>query len=139
MLTAIFISSVTTNWWAFVFFYGICYPAGVGLVYWTPIIGGWEWFPEHKGLVSGLIIAAYGFGAVIFGPISTAIINPQNYRAMVPEDGSTPDPLFPKSVGEKVPTMLGYCLMIWAVLAIICVFTVKRNPEYVKKLKLKEK
>ena len=55
---------------------GVFFPAGTGLVYCTPIVCGWEWFPDNKGLVSGLIAGGYGFGAFIFGFLTTRIANP---------------------------------------------------------------
>ncbi|KAJ8310392.1 hypothetical protein KUTeg_012257, partial [Tegillarca granosa] len=38
----------------------------------------WCWFPDKEGLVSGLIVAGIGGGAVIFDPIQTAYLNPKN-------------------------------------------------------------
>ena len=67
---------------------------GIGLLYWTPIICGWEWFPERKGLISGLIIGAFGFGALIFGFITTRIVNPEN--AGVFEDKSNNEQYIPQ-------------------------------------------
>ena len=63
------------------FFYCVGFPIGIGMTYWTPIMCGWEWFPNNKGLVSGLIVAGFGFGAFFFGFISTAIINPNDEKA----------------------------------------------------------
>ena len=57
------------------------FPIGVGLVYWPPIMCGWEWFPNNKGLISGLIVAGFGFGAFIFGFVSTELVNPNNLKA----------------------------------------------------------
>ncbi|KAJ8309600.1 hypothetical protein KUTeg_012844 [Tegillarca granosa] len=43
------------------------------------IVGvGLGWFPDKEGLVSGLIVAGIGGGAVIFDPIQTAYLNPKN-------------------------------------------------------------
>jgi len=72
------------------------FPAGIGMVYWTPIMCGWEWFPENKGLISGLVVAGFGFGAFIFGFISTGIVNPNNVPAneIFVHDG-TSDKIFP--------------------------------------------
>jgi hypothetical protein len=53
----------------------------------VPIICSWEWFPDNKGLVGGLILSGYGFGAFVFGFISTAIVNPDNESVDYPEDG----------------------------------------------------
>ena len=77
-MSAILAASLVDAWILFVVFYGGVFPIGVGLLYWTPIICAWEWFPERKGLISGLIIGAFGFGAFIFGFITTAIVNPEN-------------------------------------------------------------
>jgi OFA family oxalate/formate antiporter-like MFS transporter len=40
--------------------------AGVGFAYVCPIAALIKWFPERKGLVSGLAVAGFGFGAYIF-------------------------------------------------------------------------
>lgn len=40
--------------------------AGIGLAYVVPIAVGVRWFPDKKGLVSGLAVAGFGFGAFIW-------------------------------------------------------------------------
>ena len=40
--------------------------AGVGFAYVCPIAALVKWFPEHKGLVSGIAVAGFGFGAYLF-------------------------------------------------------------------------
>lgn len=40
-----------------------------------------KWFPNHKGLVSGLVVAGFGSGAFIFDQVQTAFINPDNKGA----------------------------------------------------------
>jgi len=77
-IVSIFIASRVNTWKWFVVFYGGVFPIGVGMMYWTPLICAWEYFPERKGLMSGLIIGAFGFGAFIFGFISAAVCNPHN-------------------------------------------------------------
>jgi MFS transporter, OFA family, oxalate/formate antiporter len=84
MITAIVISTYMKTWWTFIAFYSFMFPVGIGLVYWPPIICAWEWFPERKGLISGLVIGAFGFGAFIFGFITTAIANPWNDKSEKP-------------------------------------------------------
>lgn len=66
-------------------------------MYFTPIVCGWEWFPENKGAVSGLIVGGYGFGAFIFGYISTHIVNPDNLSPFYKEIGSD-ETYFPEEV-----------------------------------------
>ncbi len=45
---------------------GIIAGAGIGLGYVVPIAVGMKWFPDKKGLVSGLAVAGFGFGATIW-------------------------------------------------------------------------
>ncbi|MDH7506925.1 MAG: OFA family MFS transporter, partial [Candidatus Thermoplasmatota archaeon] len=47
-------------------FIGILGGAGIGLGYVVPIAVGVKWFPDKKGLVSGLAVAGFGFGAFIW-------------------------------------------------------------------------
>jgi OFA family oxalate/formate antiporter-like MFS transporter len=45
---------------------GLIGGAGIGLGYVVPIAVGVKWFPDKKGLVSGLAVAGFGFGATIW-------------------------------------------------------------------------
>ena len=45
---------------------GIIAGAGIGLAYVVPIAVGVKWFPDKKGLLSGLAVAGFGFGAFIW-------------------------------------------------------------------------
>jgi len=45
---------------------GLLGGAGIGLGYVVPIAVGMKWFPDKKGLVSGLAVAGFGFGATIW-------------------------------------------------------------------------
>jgi len=57
---------------------GILGGAGIGLAYVCPIAALVKWFPDKKGLITGLAVAGFGFGALIwvkltggfqFGPV----------------------------------------------------------------------
>jgi len=45
---------------------GIIGGAGIGLAYVVPIAVGIKWFPDKKGLISGLAVAGFGFGATLW-------------------------------------------------------------------------
>jgi MFS family permease len=45
---------------------GILGGAGIGLAYVVPIAVGMKWFPDKKGLISGIAVAGFGFGATIW-------------------------------------------------------------------------
>lgn len=53
-----------TNFWAVFFGIGIVGGAGIGLAYVVPIAVGMRWFPDHKGMITGLAVAGFGFGAL---------------------------------------------------------------------------
>lgn len=48
------------------FFIGVIGGAGIGLAYVVPIAVGVKWFPDKKGMVTGLAVAGFGFGATIW-------------------------------------------------------------------------
>ena len=45
---------------------GLIGGAGIGLGYVCPIAVGIKWFPDKKGLITGLAVAGFGFGALIW-------------------------------------------------------------------------
>ncbi len=47
-------------------FIGIVGGAGIGLAYVVPIAVGVKWFPDKKGMVIGLAVAGFGFGALFW-------------------------------------------------------------------------
>ena len=71
LLSSLYIVSVTKNWYVFFFFQAVMFPTGVGLLYLPPVICSWEWHRENKGLITGLIIAGFGFGPLLFGVLIT--------------------------------------------------------------------
>ena len=130
-----------STWWGFFAFYAVGYPIGIGFIYWPTIICSWEWFPERKGMISGLTIGSFGMGAFIFNFITTAIVNPDNLKPGIPDAPGPPtnDNLFSIELAKRVPYMMNFCLAIWAALALVAMLTVTRNPEYGKQVKAPEK
>jgi len=47
-------------------FIGVIGGAGIGMAYVVPIAVGVKWFPDKKGMVTGLAVAGFGFGATIW-------------------------------------------------------------------------
>ena len=47
-------------------FIGIVGGAGIGIGYVVPIAVGIKWFPDKKGLITGLAVAGFGFGATLW-------------------------------------------------------------------------
>lgn len=85
---------------------------------------------HRKGLVTGIIVAGFGFGGFFFGLIATKIANPNNL-------GVNKQGLYPKEVADNVPLMLRILCAIWAMLVIISLFlivpkTVQKTNNYTK-------
>lgn len=54
--------------------YGVLGGIGMGFIYSTSISCCQKWYPDKKGLISGIIVSALGFGGVIFTPIAQSLI-----------------------------------------------------------------
>jgi OFA family oxalate/formate antiporter-like MFS transporter len=55
-----------STFWAQFLFIGIVAGAGIGLGYVVPIAIGVKWFPDRKGMITGLAVAGFGFGATLW-------------------------------------------------------------------------
>ena len=55
--------------------YGVIGGLGLGLGYVCPLAAVVKWFPDKKGLVSGIAVAGFGAGAFIFTQLGKFIIN----------------------------------------------------------------
>jgi OFA family oxalate/formate antiporter-like MFS transporter len=51
---------------------GLIGGAGIGLAYVVPIAVGVKWFPDKKGLLTGLAVAGFGFGALLWVKLAGA-------------------------------------------------------------------
>jgi OFA family oxalate/formate antiporter-like MFS transporter len=54
----------TMSFWPVLIFVGVVGGSGIGLAYVVPIAVGTRWFPDKKGLIMGLAVAGFGFGAM---------------------------------------------------------------------------
>ncbi len=52
--------------WGMLITIGVIGGTGLGLTYVVPIAVSMKWFPDKKGLISGLAVAGFGFGATIW-------------------------------------------------------------------------
>lgn len=55
--------------------YGVLAGTGVGFAYGAPIAAGTKWFPDKRGLISGIMVFGFGFGSVLLAPIAQVMIN----------------------------------------------------------------
>ena len=55
-----------TDFWPVLVGVGVLGGAGIGLGYVVPIAVGMQWFPDKKGLITGVAVAGFGLGAMIW-------------------------------------------------------------------------
>jgi OFA family oxalate/formate antiporter-like MFS transporter len=60
--------------WVLWLSYGVLGGIGMGLAYTTTIGTCQKWFPDKKGLVTGIIVSALGFGGLVFTPVAELLI-----------------------------------------------------------------
>lgn len=54
------------NYTSTLIFVGILGGSGIGMGYVVPIAVGMRWYPDKKGLITGLAVAGFGFGATLW-------------------------------------------------------------------------
>ncbi len=63
--------------WALYLTYGVISGAGIGFAYVCPIAAAVKWYPDKKGLITGISVAGFGAGALFFaGPASVLLLPP---------------------------------------------------------------
>ncbi|HWQ71827.1 MAG TPA: OFA family MFS transporter [Desulfitobacteriaceae bacterium] len=68
------LSSFTTSvTWLYISF-GVIGGLGIGAGYVCPLATCVKWFPDKKGLITGLAVAGFGAGALVFTPIAKSFI-----------------------------------------------------------------
>jgi OFA family oxalate/formate antiporter-like MFS transporter len=61
--------------WLLVLSYGVISGFGLGFAYIVPIAMLQKWFPDKKGLITGLAVGGFGFGAVLTSPVARWLID----------------------------------------------------------------
>ena len=74
------LASFTTSLLSLYVSFGLIVGLGNGFGYATPIPVGSKWFPDKRGLVIGVMVAGYGGGSAIFGPVANALIEQVGWR-----------------------------------------------------------
>ena len=103
---------------------------GCGMCYFIPLVCGWEYFPHKKGLVTGVILAGYGFSSFIFSLISTDLVNPDNKEPTI-EDYNTGVTYYGPEVANNVPYMIRTLVYIWTGCVLVSIFLISR-PEKIR-------
>jgi len=71
----VFLASFSDHklWWLYLSF-GLIGGIGLGLSYIVPVAVLVRWFPERRGMITGLAVGGFGAGALITAPVATRLI-----------------------------------------------------------------
>jgi OFA family oxalate/formate antiporter-like MFS transporter len=71
----VFLASFSANrlWWLYLSF-GFTGGIGLGLSYIVPVSVLVKWFPDRRGLITGIAVGGFGAGALITAPVATSLI-----------------------------------------------------------------
>jgi hypothetical protein len=67
----------------FCILYALIGAFGSGMNYFVPLVCAWNYFPEHKGRITGVLMSAYGISSFFLTMLSTAIVNPNDEKALI--------------------------------------------------------
>jgi len=73
--TGVFLASFSGHklWWLYLT-YGAIGGVGLGFGYIVPVAVLVKWFPERRGLITGIAVGGFGAGALITAPVATRLI-----------------------------------------------------------------
>ena len=71
----VFLASFSANklWWLYLS-YGLIGGIGVGFSYIVPVAVLVKWFPDRRGLITGIAVGGFGAGALVTAPAATRLI-----------------------------------------------------------------
>src|SRR5712672_479353 len=71
----VFLASLSAHrlWWLYLS-YGVIGGIGLGLGYIVPVAVLVKWFPDRRGLITGIAVGGFGAGALITAPVATRLI-----------------------------------------------------------------
>jgi MFS transporter, OFA family, oxalate/formate antiporter len=71
----VFLASFSADklWWLYLT-YGVIGGIGLGFGYIVPVAVLVKWFPDRRGLITGIAVAGFGAGALVTAPIATHLI-----------------------------------------------------------------
>ncbi len=71
-------ASYATSLTWFVVTFSVIGGIGIGIAYVCPISACVKWFPDKRGLITGLAVAGFGAGGLVFAPIAKSLIESSN-------------------------------------------------------------
>lgn len=79
------LASYLESIWLFFFFFGVVSGVGLGLGYIAPVSTLVKWFPDRRGLATGLAIMGFGFGGLVCAHLID-VFNPAEDEVVLPRE-----------------------------------------------------
>ena len=70
----VFLASFTDSLWWLYLTYGVIGGIGLGFGYIVPVAVLVKWFPDRRGLITGVAVGGFGAGALVTAPVATRLI-----------------------------------------------------------------
>jgi len=76
------LASFSNSLFMFTLGFGVIGGIGIGAAYVCPIATCVKWFPDKRGLITGLAVAGFGAGAFFFAPLAKGLITGGKYQIL---------------------------------------------------------
>ena len=84
---------------------------------------------DKKGVVTGVVLSAFGFSAFLFSFLALAIMNPENEDPTMLPNGHR---IYSEEIALRVPFLFKTLAVCFTVLGLICIAFIKRNPDFIE-------
>lgn len=129
------------KWWLYLT-YGVIGGFGNGMAYVTPVAMVTKWFPDRRGLGSGMVVMGFGLGAFVYNQVVTrldmykAVAKPAaafvKAKAEAIKAGTTFDPTqyaLPAGAFHGMMMIFTVSGIVFIVLGGLCAYLLKNPPE----------
>ena len=128
-------------WWLYLT-YGVLAGFGNGMAYITPVATVTKWFPDKRGLASGMVVMGFGLGAFFYGFVlkalggfTTAAKHAKAFadaRSAAVKAGTTFDPtqfaLTPADISAVMSVFI-WSGIIFAIIGVVCASLLRNPPQ----------
>lgn len=128
IIVCMFALIFVTNKYLFLIFFSSTFGLST-LNFMAPIICSWKHFPTNRGTVSGIVIAGFALGPLVFNFINKLVVNPSGLPATITVNyGDIVDHFYGPEVANNVPRMFAVLLVIWGFIIAFTYYAL-RDPE----------
>ena len=134
MAIGVFVLSLVTSPISFVAVFSFAF--GIPTVaFYVPMMCSWRYFPDKRGLLTGIAVCGFSLGPLVFSYICQLIVNPNNLAPKEYVYGAIKDHYFDQEVYKNVPKLFVILSVIWGIILAYVVFAVQDpSPEYLAAL-----